>query len=91
MHTQTKGKGLVFVLSGPSGSGKTTVANRLLKEMDGIVRSVSTTTRAPRTNEKDGRDYFFISEKQFKDKIKSDAFIEHANVFGNYYGKVKNG
>jgi len=78
--------GNIFVISGPSGSGKTTISNRLLKEVDGLVRAVSFTTRAPRTNEKHGKDYFFISLNEFKTKIVQGDFLEYAQVFGNYYG-----
>ncbi len=76
----------IIVISGPSGSGKTTLIRMLLKEHPEIAFSVSHTTRLPRGQEKDGQDYFFISQKQFQEMIAADGFIEWAKVHGNYYG-----
>ncbi len=79
-------KGLLIVLSGPSGTGKGTVCDSLLKRHEDIYLSVSCTTRAPRKGEVEGKSYFFISEQQFKDMLVRDEFLEHACVYGNYYG-----
>jgi len=78
--------GFVFVLSAPAGTGKTTLVRMLSQEFDCIVESVSYTTRPPRSNEIDGKDYFFISEKEFESKIKKGDFLEYAKVFGYNYG-----
>ncbi len=82
-------QGLVFVLSAPSGTGKTTLVRMLTQESPHIVESVSSTTRAPRKGEVEGKDYFFVSEETFKKKIAEDSFLEYAVVFGNYYGTLK--
>lgn len=78
--------GFVFVLSAPAGTGKTTLIRMLSNEFESIVESVSYTTRPPRSNEIDGKDYFFISEKEFESKIKEGDFLEYAKVFGYNYG-----
>ena len=79
-------KGLLLVLSGPSGTGKSTVIAGLMGLRDDIRFSVSATTRAPRPGEQDGRDYYFISREEFLDMIGRDAFLEHAEYVGNFYG-----
>ncbi|PIS00718.1 MAG: guanylate kinase [Chlamydiae bacterium CG10_big_fil_rev_8_21_14_0_10_35_9] len=79
-------KGLIFIISAPAGTGKTTLVNLLKNEFSNVVRSISFTTRKPRPNERDGQDYFFISEDEFKNKIKQKDFLEWAEVFGEYYG-----
>ncbi len=79
-------EGIIFVISGPSGSGKTSVVKRVLQEEKGLVFSVSHTTRPPRPGEVDGRDYYFISEEQFKEMVEKGEFIEWACVYGRYYG-----
>jgi guanylate kinase len=86
MSNDLQRRGLMLVLSSPSGAGKTTLSRRLLQSDPGIVMSVSATTRAPRPNEVEGSDYFFVSEDQFKARIAADDFLEHALVFGNHYG-----
>lgn len=80
-------KGLLIVLSGPSGVGKGTV-RRALFDIKGhnLVYSISMTTRKPRISEVDGEDYFFVSEQEFKQRIKENRFLEYAEFVGNYYG-----
>lgn len=79
-------QGLIFVISAPAGTGKTTLVNQLTQEFPSVVRNVSCTTRAPRSGEKEGKDYFFFDKKSFEVKIRKGEFIEHAKVFGEYYG-----
>ena len=81
---------LIIVISSPSGTGKTSVCKEILRLDDKIKLSVSYTTREPRDNEKDGKDYFFISHDEFKSEIKNDSFLEYAEVFGNFYGSSFN-
>ena len=81
-----KAKGQIFVVSAPSGSGKTTLLRKLLEEDERLSFSVSHTTRKPRGREQDGKEYFFVSEAEFEAMIDRDQFLEHARVFGNYYG-----
>jgi len=76
----------VFIISAPSGSGKSTLVNRLLGEVEGLTFSVSCTTRAPRGSEKSGQAYDFIDRTEFERRIAAGEFLEHADVFGNYYG-----
>ena len=78
----------MIVVSAPSGAGKSTLCNRLVDEFPKIVYSVSCTTRAPRGEEKDGEHYYFLSKKEFKERVKNGEFIEHAKVHGNYYGTL---
>ena len=82
-HAAKAGK--LLVLSGPGGVGKTTVATRLRKSGDFWV-SISATTRAPRSNEHDGVDYFFISDEEFSRRVRGDEFLEWAEFAGNRYG-----
>jgi len=79
-------RGLMLVLSSPSGAGKTTLSRRLLQSDPDIVMSVSATTRAPRPNEIEGQDYFFVSPEDFAAMVAAGDFLEHATVFGNRYG-----
>lgn len=81
-------KGLLIVFSGPSGSGKDTVLERLLSVDNNIVRSVSATTRQAREGEINGKDYFFISEKEFCDAISEEKLLEFTKYCGNYYGTL---
>lgn len=81
-----KRRGLMLALSSPSGAGKTTMSRLLLDEDDDIKISISCTTRAPRNGEQDGVHYHFISEDKFQSMVESGEFLEHAEVFGNYYG-----
>lgn len=83
------GKGLLIVLSGPSAAGKGTVCKALLAKHPEIALSVSCTTRAPRCGEREGVNYFFKSETEFKRLIREDEFLEYAHVYGNYYGTPK--
>lgn len=82
-------KGNLIVLSAPSGSGKTSLASRVLEELPGLKFSVSHTTRKPRTGERYGVEYYFVSEPEFKEMIGSEAFLEYAFVYGHYYGTSK--
>ena len=79
-------KGVAIVVSAPSGGGKTTLCRRLMAKLPGLSFSISHTTRAPRGQEKDGVDYHFVDESEFKALIEEDAFLEWAQVHGNYYG-----
>ncbi len=80
--------GVIVILSSPSGAGKTTLVKKI-STRNNFKISVSHTTRKPRANEKNGRDYFFIDKKKFKFLIKKRKFLEHAKVFKNYYGSLK--
>ena len=83
-------KGLMLVLSSPSGAGKTSICKEILKKIKELKLSISYTTRPKRKSEVDGRDYFFISEKKFKELQAKDFFIENAKVFDHLYGTPKN-
>jgi guanylate kinase len=76
----------VFIISAPSGSGKSTLVSRLMNEVEKLTFSVSYTTRPPRGNEVEGEDYCFISRAEFEQRLARGEFLEHAEVFGNYYG-----
>lgn len=78
--------GTLFIFSAPSGAGKTSLVKALLQQTSHIGISVSHTTRAPRPGEVDGQDYHFVSVEQFRDMISASAFLEHAQVFDNFYG-----
>ena len=80
--------GIIVILSSPSGAGKTTLVN-LISQKKNFINSVSHTTRKPRSNEVHGRDYFFVSDEEFKNLIKNKEFLEYAKVFENYYGSSK--
>ena len=85
-----KKTGTLIVLSGPSGAGKGTICNELLKQVDTLSLSMSTTTGSPRGNEADGKDYYFVTKEQFEEDIKKGNFLEYAKVHGdNYYGTPK--
>jgi guanylate kinase len=79
-------KGAILVLSGPSGAGKSTIINAASDEIGEYYFSISTTTRAPRVGEEDGKDYFFVTKESFEEDIKAGNFLEYAQVHGNYYG-----
>lgn len=82
-------KGKLIVISSPSGGGKTTIVRRILSEFPEIVFSVSATTRPKRPDEIDGVHYFFLSEKEFEEKIKNNEFIEWERFYDYYYGTLK--
>lgn len=82
-------RGLLIILSSPSGAGKSTLAGRLREWDDTLRFSVSSTTRPPRPGEVDGKDYFFVSEDTFRAQVDAREMLEHARVFGNYYGSPK--
>ncbi len=82
-------KGLMLVLSSPSGAGKTSICKEILKKVKELKMSISYTTRPKRKSEVDGSDYFFISEKKFKELQAKDFFIENAKVFDHLYGTPK--
>jgi len=84
----SKEDGAMIVLSSPSGAGKTTLTKLLSKNNDYLI-SVSHTTRKPRINEVDAKDYYFVNEDEFKSLIKEDEFLEHAEVFNHFYGTSK--
>ena len=84
----SKEDGAMIVLSSPSGAGKTTLTKLLSKNNDYLI-SVSHTTRKPRINEVDAKDYYFVNENEFKSLIKKDEFLEHAEVFNHFYGTSK--
>lgn len=86
---KTNNKGLLIVVSGPSGAGKDTICQKLIKENSNIWMSVSMTTRKPRSLEKDGVDYFFVSSEEFENKINDNTFLEYASYNDNYYGTPK--
>lgn len=79
-------KGLLIVISGASGTGKGTVCKELLARERGVAFSVSATSRAPREGEQDGREYYFRTRAEFEAMIAEGAFLEYADVYGNYYG-----
>jgi guanylate kinase len=79
-------RGLLLVFSSPSGAGKTTITRRLVERDPDLELSISVTTRPPRPGEIDGRDYWFISRQRFDEMVAGGELLEHALVFGNYYG-----
>jgi len=83
-----KKDGIIVILSSPSGAGKTTLVKKIAKENNFKI-SISHTTRKPRSNEKNGEDYYFVSEGEFTNLIKKEEFLEHAKVFENLYGSSK--
>ena len=81
--------GILFLISAPSGSGKSTLVNQLRSLVTNLEFSVSWTTRAPRGSEQEAREYHFISREEFQKMIDADEFLEHADVFGDYYGTAR--
>ncbi len=82
-------RGLLIILSSPSGAGKSTLARALMGWDPSLKFSVSATTRAPRAGEVDEKDYFFVSEPKFRTWVNDGEMLEHAHVFGNFYGSPK--
>ena len=82
-------KGMMFILSSPSGTGKTTLTKKIAEHNKKFAISISHTTRKPRLNEINGKDYHFVSIEKFKSLIKKNNFYEYANIFDNYYGTLK--
>ena len=89
MSSTKPSAGSVFIVAAPSGAGKSSLVNALLAQEPGIVLSVSFTTRAPRPGEQDGREYFFVSEAEFREREARAEFLESAQVHGNFYGTSK--
>ena len=85
----TKRQGMMFVLSSPSGAGKTTLTKKLAENNTNFTISISHTTREPRPNEINGKDYYFINKEEFNSLIKANNFYEYAKIFDNYYGTLK--
>lgn len=81
-----KRRGLMYVLSSPSGAGKTTITRALLKQNDNLTISISATTRPRRAGEVNGQDYFFVDIPEFNNMVDNGDMLEHAKVFGHYYG-----
>lgn len=84
-----KSEGVLLVLSSPSGAGKTTISAKLLERSTNLVRSVSMTTRRPRSGEINGKDYFFVTEEKFHELCEAGQMLEYAKVFENFYGIPK--
>jgi guanylate kinase len=84
----TSNDGIMVILSSPSGAGKTTLVNLLSKNKNFEI-SISHTTRKPRPNETSGKDYYFVSDQEFKRLIKNEEFLEYAKVFNNFYGTTR--
>ena len=80
---------MMIILSSPSGAGKTTLTRLLSEKNKNLEISISHTTRVPRENEIDGRDYYFTNKDEFKKLIEKNSFFEYATVFNNYYGTSK--
>ncbi len=89
MKPRTSSHSLIFIVSGPAGIGKTTLCERLLRGFDTVSRIVTATTRPPRPGEVDGRDYYFLAQKDFEAKQREDGFYESAEVHGRRYGTPK--
>ena len=89
MANSLKSKKLIIVISSPSGAGKSSICKQLLKDDPQLNISISDTTRPPRDNETNGKDYNFIEKNEFERRIKNNEYIEYAKVFGNYYGSLR--
>jgi guanylate kinase len=81
--------GILFIISAPSGSGKSTLVSEVRKQLSGVDFAISWTTRLPRGSEQDGREYHFTTRTQFERMIAEGKFLEHAEVFKNYYGTAR--
>jgi guanylate kinase len=89
MKKQSAKEGTIVIVSGPSGVGKSTVCKEVVKRLKNTCLSISVTTRPKGENEVNGRDYWFISEQQFQQRVKEGSLLEHAEVFGHHYGTPK--
>ena len=89
MTRQGNAKGRVVIVSGPSGVGKSTICREAVKQLGNAFLSVSVTTRRRGPGETNGRDYWFISEKEFRERLEKGLFVEHAKVFNHWYGTPK--
>jgi guanylate kinase len=89
MTVSSSNKANLFVVSAPSGAGKTSLLKQLMSDLSNVQTSISHTTRKRRDAEVDGVDYHFVSVEKFKELVEEEAFYEHAEVFGNYYGTSK--
>lgn len=81
--------GIVYIISAPSGSGKSTLVTELRKAVPNLEFSISYTTRKPRGSEQDGREYYFVAREEFERMLAAGEFLEHAEVFGHYYGTAR--
>ncbi len=81
--------GKLIIISGPSGVGKSTICKELVRRLDNVFLSVSTTSRPQKAGEENGREYWFVSREEFENRIKEGRFLEYAEVFGNLYGTEK--
>ena len=81
--------GILFIISAPSGSGKSTLVSELRKQVGGVEFAISWTTRAPRGSEEHGREYYFTTKEEFQRMLDEGVFLEHAEVFGNFYGTAR--
>jgi guanylate kinase len=81
--------GILFIISAPSGSGKSTLVSELRKQVGGVEFAISWTTRAPRGSEEHGREYYFTTKETFQSMLDEGVFLEHAEVFGNFYGTAR--
>lgn len=86
---KVNGNGLLIVVSGPSGAGKDTICNKLISESDNVWLSISMTSRNPRGNEVEGKEYFFVTKEEFEQRTKNGEFLEYAMYNNNYYGTPK--
>jgi len=87
--TPLSSEGVLYIVSAPSGAGKTSLVKALLKSDPAIHLSISYTTRPPRPGETDGRDYHFVTRQRFEEMLADGEFLEHAEVYGNFYGTSK--
>ena len=81
--------GILYIISAPSGSGKSTLVTELRKSVPNLDFSISYTTRKPRGSEQDGREYYFVTREEFERMVAAGEFLEHADVFGHYYGTAR--
>lgn len=86
---EIKRLGIALIVSGPSGSGKSSISREVMKRHPEVTFSISCTTRSPRSGERNGVDYHFLSVEEFRKKIEAGEFIEYAQVHGNFYGTLK--